>query len=81
MTPSRSGYVLPRPQCAAAVMLPGPGMVLRARSRGGQRAGMRLCRHEIVPSESRAAAAAVPAGPGPAFKYNRGESAWHSRVA
>jgi hypothetical protein len=66
-----------RRQCgAAAVMVPGSVMDLRARSPGGQRAGMRLCRHEIVPSR----AAGVPAGPGPTFKpeYNR---AWHSRVA
>jgi len=71
---------------AAAVRRCGHGagavMVLpsRARSPGEQRAGMRfkLCRHEIVPSR---AAAAVPAGPGLAFKYNRGGSAWHSRVA
>ena len=61
-----------RLQCAAAVMVPGPVMVLRARSPGGQRAGMRLCRHEIVPSLARAAG--VPAGPGPAFKYNRGKA-------
>ena len=84
MTPSRARIIMmmplclasasmrPRPpQCgAAAVMVPGPVMVLRARSPGGQRAGMGLCRHEIMPSR----AAGVPAGPGPASSITAGKA-------